>query len=100
MSIHLMSFLTSYPSKLGNPLTILALYLPPRESIQLMAFINGSPCSSTATVTDHWLVTPMATISSGAAPDTFTTSLTPLVTSFHHSAGSCSTPPLGKKRDS
>src|SRR4030043_1506246 len=87
-----------YPWMRGNPLTSSALYFPPRESIQLVAFINGSPCLSPATVTAHMLVVPMATFCVGTTPDSFITCLTPLEITCHHSNGTCSAPPLGKKR--
>src|SRR5512143_2614353 len=64
-----------------------------------MTFINGCPYSSTGSVTDHMLVTAKAIIALGYTLDVCSTCFTQAVMLDHHSAGSCSAPPSGRKNN-
>src|SRR5271157_99907 len=96
-SIYLNRVPSLYPWIFGKPLTISRLYGAPRSSIQEITFIRGLPFSSTGRVTDHRLVTATAMIADGDTFDSLRTFLVQALMVAHHSAGSCSAPPSGRK---
>ena len=60
----------------------------------VMAFINGCPSLSTATIVDHCADGPMALISSTGTRSRWINRLVALMMACHHSSGSCSAPPF------
>ena len=72
-------------------------YLAPRISIQIMAFIRGFPCRSTATVPAHWVEAAMATTSSGLTSPLPKRRFDVAMIAAHQSPGFCSAPPSGNK---
>ena len=65
---HRAIFRGSYPRTLTGPPATLRMALFPRESIQMMAGIRGSPSAPTATVPDHWAVQPTPMKASAGTP--------------------------------
>src|SRR6202521_5392650 len=87
----------SYPRTMTGPAATFRMALLPRESIQMMAGMRGSPSAPTATVPDHCDVQPTPTKVPGGTAASRTARWAAAPMADHHSAGSCSAPPPSRR---